>query len=93
MNYEEAKKVMLDYLKSYLVKSYLLLNTNAQVQFAPNEEPLGEEEKSNTKLIVERETNILTVRRNFAFLHIYVLALYWRNKDRKVLPQNLNCYM
>ena len=32
---------MLDYLKNYLVKSYLLLNTNAQVQFAPNEEPLG----------------------------------------------------
>lgn len=41
ISYKEAKNIMLDYLKNYLVKSYLLLNTNAQVQFAPNEEPLG----------------------------------------------------
>jgi hypothetical protein len=36
---------------------------------------------------------MLTFRRNYAFLHIYVLALYWRNRDRKALPPNLNYYM
>jgi len=43
--------------------------------------------------MVEKETSNITFRRNYAFLHIYVLALYWRNKDKKVLPPNLNYYM
>jgi hypothetical protein len=65
---------MLDYLKNYLVKSYLLLNTNAQV-------------------MIEYETSTLTLRRNFAFMHMYVLALFWRNSNRKVLPPNMNYFM
>jgi hypothetical protein len=93
INYHEASKYMLDYLNNYLVKSYLLLNTNAPVQFAPNEEPLDKHDKSVTRLNVEKETGVLTLRRNFAFLHIYVLALYWRNRGKNVLPENLNYFM
>jgi hypothetical protein len=55
MGYGEAKAIMNDYLKNYLVKSYLLLNTNAQVQFAPNEDALeAEDEKSEQQLMVEK---------------------------------------
>ena len=35
---------MLDYLKTYLVKSYLILNTNAKVKFAPNEDAMDTED-------------------------------------------------
>lgn len=84
---------MQDYLKNYLVKSYLLLNTNAQVHFAPNEEPLDETAKSKTRLMIENETNSLTLRRNFAFMHIYVLSIYWRNNNKKQLPDNMNYFM
>lgn len=54
ISYEEAKNIMLDYLKTYLVKSYLLLNTNAPVSFAATttEEPLDSREKSNNRIIV-----------------------------------------
>ena len=46
---------MLEYNKTYLVKSYLLLNTNAQVNFAPNEDVLEDEaEKSEKQLMVEK---------------------------------------
>ena len=37
ISYSDAKKVMLDYCKNYLVKSYLILNTNAKVKFASQE--------------------------------------------------------
>lgn len=55
MSYTEAKNTLVEYVKTYLVKSYLLLNTNAQVSFAPNEEVLeAEDEKSDKQLMVEK---------------------------------------
>jgi hypothetical protein len=36
MSFTEAKKILLEYLRNYLVKSYLLLNMEAEVTFAPN---------------------------------------------------------
>lgn len=89
--YEEAKKILLNYLKNYLVKSYLLLNTNAEVQFAPSEEPMEAKEKSKDRLLAEKEVAQLTLRRNFAFLHLYVLALYLRNSA--MMPNTFNYYM
>ena len=53
LSYEDVKMHMVDYLRNYLVKSYLLLNTNAAVTFAPNEEELGVP-KNNNRLMVER---------------------------------------
>lgn len=35
---------------------------------------------------MEKETNYLTRRRNFAFLHMYVLALY--QKNRAIIPKD-----
>ena len=93
MGYEEAARLLLNYLNTYLVKSYLLLNINDKVQFTPNVEPLDEHKKSANLLKIEKETGMLTLRRNFAFLHLYVLALYWRNQGKKLLPEQMNYFM
>ena len=52
-----------------------------------------DDEKMDKQKVVEKETSELTYRRNYAFLHLYVLALYWKNRDGKTLPANLNYYM
>jgi hypothetical protein len=39
-------------------------------------------EKSTARLMLEGEVGQLTLRRNFAFLHMYVLALYFQNRDK-----------
>lgn len=43
MSFTEVKNVMTRYLKDYLVKSYLLLDMEAEVTFAPDDEPLTAE--------------------------------------------------
>jgi len=40
---------MLEYLKTYLVKSYLILNTNANVQFASSEHAMDTEDEKSDK--------------------------------------------
>ena len=39
MSFKEVKIVMIRYLKDYLVKSYLLLDMEVEVTFAPYEKP------------------------------------------------------
>jgi hypothetical protein len=48
-------------------------------------------EKSKDRLLAEKEVAHLTLRRNFAFLHLYVLALYLRNST--MMPNTFNYYM
>ena len=63
------------------MKSYLIIDANSEVSFAPNDQPLEDPTKSEDQLIVEEETAILATRRNYAFLHLYVLVLFERHKQ------------
>jgi len=59
------------------------------VQFAPTEEPESSE-KSQAKIALDKEVARFTMRRNFAFLHMYLLALYLQN--RQMMPKEFNFY-
>lgn len=63
----------------------------AEVNFAPNEKPLGMTDKSKDELETEGEVHQLTHRRNVAFLHLYVLAMY--NKNLLLVPKEVNTFM
>lgn len=54
MSFNEALKILHEYLKNFLVKSYLIIDTNNEVQFAPTEMPLEAPEKSKDQLQVEK---------------------------------------
>ena len=36
ISFPEALKILLEYLKNFLVKSYLIIDTNNEVNFAPS---------------------------------------------------------
>jgi hypothetical protein len=40
ITFSETLKILMEYLKNFLVKSYLIIDTNNEVNFAPNEQPL-----------------------------------------------------
>lgn len=52
ISFPEALKILLEYLKNFLVKSYLIIDTNNEVNFAPSEQPLETPEKSQDQLQV-----------------------------------------
>jgi hypothetical protein len=85
---EEVKQKFFDYMQTHMVKAYLRLNMS-DVAFKDSLEP-GEEK---LKEIVEKISQEITHKRNIAFLYLYVLALFYKNKNEQLFDEEVNKYM
>lgn len=52
-SFRDTLEILFNYLKNFLVKSYLIIDANSEVSFAPNDQPLEDPTKSEDQLIVE----------------------------------------
>lgn len=68
-----------------MVKAYLRLNMS-DISFKESYEPSEEKLKE----IVEKISQQITHKRNIAFLYLYVLALYYKNKNQNLFDEDVN---
>ena len=75
-------------MQTHMVKAYLRLNMS-DVAFKESYEPSEEKLKET----VDKISKEITHKRNIAFLYLYVLALYYKNKDQGLFDEEVNRFM
>lgn len=88
MSLEDVKKKFFDYMQTHMVKTYLRLNMS-DVSFKESFQPY-EPNEEKLKEIVQKISQQITHKRNIAFLYLYVLALYYKNKNQNLFDPEVN---